>query len=1087
MSLERLEGRELLTAVGVPDGLVSWWTADNTAADLKGLNNATLNATYLSNVTYAAGMVGQAFNFDDPHDRAQVADSDSLKFTGSFSIEGWVLARAFNPTLSGMILFRGDDRGGLDPYSLSIEPNGTLRFQVTNASNVSASVSTPIPLAQFLHVAATLDDATGTMKLYLNGTLAAQTVTTIRPFRDLDPTSHPGLGIGNLQNVPYEPFNGLIDELSVYNRALTAGEVQGIYSAGNAGKIKTSTYLSVDFPSVTEGPAGTTTPVTFTIRRVGSVSGQAVVNWKTADGTATAGSDYQAATGQVVFQDGEAQKTVTVNVIGDDVAEPDETFQLELSTTTPAYAVGMGQATIANEDMGVSVGNASVIEGDATNRPLGALVPAIFAGLANPYAMIIGPDGDLYVSDKDGARVLRYDPATGAPLPAPGKTGAEFVSAGSGGLQSARDLAFAPDGSLCVVSEGTDAVLRYDPATGAYLGALVAPGAGGLDAPRGLTFRGGSAYVTSVGGDTAAPGKDSVLRFDAATGAPAGVSGRPGDAVFIASGSGGLDNPSRIVFGPDGRAYVSSTADTTNSATSNSVLRYDGTTGAPAGVSGKAGNAVFVSPGSGGLDGPIAMVFRPDGYLYVTSWRNNSVVRYQAATGAAAGTVIAAGSGGLNTPIDLLFEADGNMLVTSKATNEVLRFGPGSQAAFTVRLSLPSSSPVTVSYATADGTATAGSDYTAVSGTLTFAPGQTLQTILVPCETANDGIAEGTETFSLVLSNAVGATITGGPGVGSIRDYVATKFYVIDDGNVDQTYQYGVAGTPVGNSGLINLTAPRGVASNAAGTTLWVVDASANVYVYDAGGGLVGYWYALGPNPSTSLTQPEGIATNGSDLWVLDNASQKVFKYTGAAALRFGQNGVANSSFSLAKADTNPKGIVTDGSSIWVVDDGPSSDMVFKYSISGKSLGSWTIDPANAHPTGITINPNNPSDVWIVDNGTRKVYQYVAAVGRTSGSQKAAATFALAAGDTNPQDIADPPAGDPIPVGSAASRSMTPAGTVPGRRGLADPSTTLGAVPPMSLSALDQALDGFRSGSSMDPRLDEIVPDVFHARRRRAN
>ena len=48
MSLECLEGRELLTAVAVPSGLVSWWTADNTAADLTGLNNATLynGATY---------------------------------------------------------------------------------------------------------------------------------------------------------------------------------------------------------------------------------------------------------------------------------------------------------------------------------------------------------------------------------------------------------------------------------------------------------------------------------------------------------------------------------------------------------------------------------------------------------------------------------------------------------------------------------------------------------------------------------------------------------------------------------------------------------------------------------------------------------------------------------------------------------------------------------------------------------------------------------------------------------------------------------------------------------------------------------
>jgi hypothetical protein len=82
---------------------------------------------------------------------------------------------------------------------------------------------------------------------------------------------------------------------------------------------------------------------------------------------------------------------------------------------------------------------------------------------------------------------------------------------------------------------------------------------------------------------------------------------------------------------------------------------------------------------------------------------------------------------------------------------------------------------------------------------------------------------------------------------------------------------------------------------------------------------------------------------------------------------------------------------------------------VFNYSLSGSALGSWAIDSADKHPTGITINPANVSDIWIVDNGTLKVYDYAGAASRTSGSQSAAATFALAAGDTNPQGIADPP------------------------------------------------------------------------------
>jgi len=103
---------------------------------------------------------------------------------------------------------------------------------------------------------------------------------------------------------------------------------------------------------------------------------------------------------------------------------------------------------------------------------------------------------------------------------------------------------------------------------------------------------------------------------------------------------------------------------------------------------------------------------------------------------------------------------------------------------------------------------------------------------------------------------------------------------------------------------------------------------------------------------------------------------------------------------------------VTDGTSFWVVDG--TALKVFKYTLSGSLLGSWKIDPANTHPTGITINPNNVSDIWIVDNGTDKVYQYVGAASRTSGSQNAAATFALAPGDTNPQALADPPPGTRI-------------------------------------------------------------------------
>jgi hypothetical protein len=87
---------------------------------------------------------------------------------------------------------------------------------------------------------------------------------------------------------------------------------------------------------------------------------------------------------------------------------------------------------------------------------------------------------------------------------------------------------------------------------------------------------------------------------------------------------------------------------------------------------------------------------------------------------------------------------------------------------FTVRLSSASTQPVTVAYATGNGTATAGSDYQAVSGTVTFAPGETSKTLTVPI--SGDRLVEPNETFVVNLREAANAVIADGQGVGAILD-----------------------------------------------------------------------------------------------------------------------------------------------------------------------------------------------------------------------------------------------------------------------------------------------------------------------------
>ncbi len=252
--------------------------------------------------------------------------------------------------------------------------------------------------------------------------------------------------------------------------------------------------------------------------------------------------------------------------------------------------------------------------------------------------------------------------------------------------------------------------------------------------------------------------------------------------------------------------------------------------------------------------------------------------------------------------------------------------------------------------------------------------------------------------------------LSGNYGVGymiKLPPAAATKFFVVDDSFADRTYQYAAGGNLTIDNFSLNTgnTSPRGAASNAAGTTVWVADKNRNVYVYNNSGALQGSWSA---GTLSSTAQVEGLATNGTDIWIVDNKTDKVYRYANAAS-RLSGSQTAASSFALNNGNTNPKGIVTDGTNIWVVNDG-STDKVFKYTVSGSYLGSWTIDSANKTPTGLTIDPSNGSQgIWIVDSGTDRVYQYTNGRSRTSGSQAASAVFGLAVGNTNPQGIADPP------------------------------------------------------------------------------
>ncbi len=704
------------------------------------------------------------------------------------------------------------------------------------------------------------------------------------------------------------------------------------------------------------------------------------VNYATADGSATAGNDYFAQSGTVTFAPGQTSRTILLATNEAPVLDGNETFSVQLSNPTGGATIANGTAivTIVDPTRSFSVADTSAIEGDHTAHYRGAFVQGVPA--QGFISLAFGPDGNLYTQGGPGPAayaITRYSGTTGAFID-------NFVPAG----QIAGSAGPVFHGGYLYVAGGTNEVLRYDATTGAFVDDSIPAVSGTVTGPNPLAFGpDGNLYITTS--------TSGVVRYDGSTGAFLGT--------FIATGSGGLSGPKALAFDPSG-SYLYVVSDGTNQ-----VLKYNAQTGAFVGVA-----------ASSGLSAPGDVVFGSDGLLYVLSRGNNRILRYTE-SGTYVDDYVPAGSGGLSGAVSIAFAPNGDLLVAVKTNSiqqmspdQIMDFGTENEAVFTVTNTTPSTLPLTVNYATADGTAAAGTNYTATSGTLTLSPGVTSATIDVPL--LDSGNQTTPLTFTLSLSNPQAATLSRSQATATIApsDQNA-KFYVVNgatpsNGGTNTAFKYQASGTEQAPYVLnLNDLSPRGVAANAAGTMEWVVDANKNVYVYSPSGTLLGSWSAGGLSSSANLT---GIASNGTDIWLVDSYSDKVYKFTGAASRLSGTQNAA-SSFSLSggrNGDPNPQDIVSDGTSFWVVDG--TKLKVFKYTLSGSLLGSWSIDPADTHPTGITINPNNVSDIWIVDNGTDKVYQYVGAASRTSGSQNAGATFALAPGNTNPQGIADPPTAD---------------------------------------------------------------------------
>ena len=219
------------TCVPPPSNLIAWYRAQNNALDTSQYAN---HGTLQNGASFAVGKVGQAFVLDGVDDA--VTAPQTIPITSSFTAEAWI-----NPTSlqNNPVVFERSG-GENDRIGLQILPDGTFGGYLDSPNQFNVIGGT-IPTNTFTHVVYLFDDAANSARLYVNGVQVASATETRSPFGN---TGTLTIGGSPVSAAP-DFFPGLIDELTLYNRALTDAEIQGIFNAGSAGKCLGSTAASV--------------------------------------------------------------------------------------------------------------------------------------------------------------------------------------------------------------------------------------------------------------------------------------------------------------------------------------------------------------------------------------------------------------------------------------------------------------------------------------------------------------------------------------------------------------------------------------------------------------------------------------------------------------------------------------------------------------------------------------------------------------------------------------------------------------------------------------------------------------------------
>ncbi|WP_244457496.1 Calx-beta domain-containing protein [Roseomonas fluvialis] len=556
----------------------------------------------------------------------------------------------------------------------------------------------------------------------------------------------------------------------------TLGDARGIVTILN------DEGLRVDDATAVEGIAGTPGSMVFTVRLLAALDDAVTVDWATADGTAQGGLDYVASSGSLTFAPGETQKQVTISLVGDAASETAETLSLTLSNAAGApIAHASATGTITDDDR-ILIDDVTVVEGTAAT-PGSATVTIRLAGPTDQTITV-----DYATEDGTAVAGVDYTATSGTATIASGQSSTTFT------IPILRDAAV----------EGTEGfVIRLSNASGATIGDDVSQatlldddgfsisdisiqeGTGGsINLTFTVTLASAMAGTTTVdyatSDDTALAGTDytaasGTLTFNAgvttrsftvpilsdsdfesteaftvtlsnATGGAGILRGTAQGSIRDDDGLSVADVSVNEGTGGATTATITVTRTDTNAAASVDWTTADGTATAGTDYTAASGTLGF---GVGEASKTIEIAIAPD-----AGWEANEAFRIvlSNATGApivdASGSVTIVNDDARDAPVIDVLDA---RLTEGNGGAAVMRF--------TLGLSYAVGNDVAVSYATADGTAAAGGDFTAAAGSVTILAGQ--RSAVIDVAILDDAVVEGNETLTLTLSNPAGGATLG--------------------------------------------------------------------------------------------------------------------------------------------------------------------------------------------------------------------------------------------------------------------------------------------------------------------------------------